>query len=118
MATAINRDTAIAIYNAIALFNPEATTDYLAGFLGLNINTVRIYCRWLAKQGCIRISKSGVNNVYVAIAPLPRITPTDERLARIVAILEPYTQHPKSWDKTTKAGIIEAIQKATKVACN
>ena len=117
MATGINPYTAIAIYDEIQK-SPEVKTQELGNKLKLNVNTVRIYCRHLAKIGCIRISKTQSSNAYVPIKTPPEHLPDIERLQQIQDLLLPWANHPGSWDKQVKSEIIEAIQQAIRLTAS
>lgn len=127
-----NFPTALKIYTAIAsagsagldleqlqllLVSPKKRGALMA------INTIRIYCRWLYAQQSIKIlemngnSKNrAVKNLYIAIAPPVPKPSEEERLREIIKILEPYSSSPKSWNKTFKANVINAIKNAIKKA--
>lgn len=124
-------DTALKVYATIAaagangvdfeqlrarLTSPHSEDGLMAG------NTIRTYARWLQEDGAIDIQTTHseannrpLKNLYIAIRePRPRLTEAD-RLRLIAGILEPFSRHPKSWDKGHKSEIIYAIREAIRL---
>lgn len=120
MTSTYTHATALKIYTAIAAAGENGVdVDQLMKATDLAGNTIRSYARWLEQDGAIAIEaissdaqNKPLKNLYLAIRePRVRLSERD-KLKQVVELLTPYSRHPKTWDKATKANIIEAIQKA------
>lgn len=112
--------TALKVYATIAQAGETGVdAEQLIAKSQLASNTVRTYARWLQEDGAIEIqaihsdaNNRPLKNLYVAVRePRPRLGDR-ERLRLIAEKLEPFSRHPKAWDKGYKGEIIHAIQEA------
>lgn len=121
MASGNNPKTRFLLHSEIAESPNGLDVEQLAQHTGLNPNTVKIYCRELARLNLIEIqrdtSRAGHSVIYVAVQPPKLELTAKEKLAAIAEILEPWTKHPQSWDKEVKGKMIDAIQAAVKMTC-
>jgi len=126
-----NHSIALQIYSAIATAGEEGLDlEQLQARIpspkkkdqGMALNTLRTYCRWLEKDGAIEIyvynseaHNRPLKNFYVAVREPSQHTTDRERLKMIEQALEPFSRHPKSWDKAYKGEIIHAVQEAVRL---
>lgn len=124
MASSYTHTTALKIYRAIAKAGDRGVDIIqLQKATSLAENTLRTYARWLQKDGAISITEINskaknrtLKNLYRAIRePNPQVS-EQQRLRRITALLEPFSENPKVWDKNYKGEVVAAIQEAIRIA--